>query len=64
MVGHVLLHPSARIGLFVAVACLSFAPLGISRADKVMRVGMTASDIPTTGGIERTRLRERGVNLA
>ena len=51
MGGHVLLHPRARIGLFIAVACLSAAPLGIAHADKVMRVGMTASDIPTTGGI-------------
>src|ERR1700736_4167930 len=51
MIGHVLLHPRANISLFIAVASLSAAPLGIQHADKVMRVGMTASDIPTTGGI-------------
>ena len=51
MVEHLLCRRCARIGLFVAVAYLSVAPLDIAYADKVMRVGMTASDIPTTGGI-------------
>ena len=45
MIGHVLLHPHANISLFIAVASLSAAPLGIAHADKVMRVGITASDI-------------------
>jgi peptide/nickel transport system substrate-binding protein len=40
----------------VAPACspLLFSllpPLVAAQADKIMRVGMTASDIPTTGGI-------------
>jgi len=38
------------IGLLAAAFVIA-APLGIAHADKVMRVGMTASDIPTTGGI-------------
>ena len=42
---------AVRIGLITAVASLAAAPLCAARADKVMRVGMTASDIPTTGGI-------------
>src|SRR5215469_2017636 len=51
MVGQFLLRPRVRIGLLIAVASSSFASLGIAHADNTMRVGMTASDIPTTGGI-------------
>src|SRR5271170_6847521 len=50
MAGWVLRHRS-RIGLFVAAALMSTAHFGPAYADGVMRVGMTASDIPTTGGI-------------
>jgi peptide/nickel transport system substrate-binding protein len=46
------LHGSRiRIGLFAAAVLLGGAPLGGAYADQVMRVGMTASDLPTTGGI-------------
>jgi ABC-type transport system substrate-binding protein len=45
--------PGPRIPfVWLAVAAfLSIWPVGGASADKVMRVGMTASDIPTTGGI-------------
>ena len=49
MVGRAL--PRTRIGLFAAALFLSAAALGTAYADQVMRVGMTASDLPTTGGI-------------
>ncbi len=51
MVGRALLRPRTHIGLFVTAVFLSAAPFATAYADKVMRVGMTASDIPTTGGI-------------
>jgi hypothetical protein len=51
MRGRALRRPFIHIGLFAAAALLSAAPLVTAYADKVMRVGMTASDIPTTGGI-------------
>jgi ABC-type transport system substrate-binding protein len=51
MVGRVLLRRGTRIGLFVMAAFLSAVHFGTANADSVMRVGMTASDIPTTGGI-------------
>src|SRR5271157_2266569 len=39
------------VGLSAVAAFLLILPLDAARADKVMRVGMTASDVPTTGGI-------------
>src|SRR6516162_2614304 len=39
------------LGWVAVAAFLSILPIGAASADKVMRVGMTASDIPTTGGI-------------
>jgi peptide/nickel transport system substrate-binding protein len=51
MVGRALYGIRVRIGLFAAAVFLGSAPLGGAYADKVMRVGMTASDLPTTGGI-------------
>jgi peptide/nickel transport system substrate-binding protein len=39
------------LGLLPVAAFLIILPIGAAHADKVMRVGMTASDIPTTGGI-------------
>ena len=39
------------LGWLAIAAFLSILPIGGASADKVMRVGMTASDIPTTGGI-------------
>jgi hypothetical protein len=51
MVGRALHGPRTRIGLFAAAVFLSAAALGTAYADQVMRVGMTASDVPNTGGI-------------
>jgi hypothetical protein len=51
MVGRALYGIRVRIGLFAAAVFLGGAPLGGAYADQVMRVGMTASDLPTTGGI-------------
>src|ERR1700739_4459978 len=43
---------AAAVGsLFTAAAFLCILPFADARADKVLRVGMTASDIPTTGGV-------------
>ena len=50
MVGRICFAPD-YIGLFVTAVILSAAPFDTACADKVMRVAMTASDIPTTGGI-------------
>jgi hypothetical protein len=43
------LRPRVATRLLAAAAFLTALPLCAAHADKVLRVGMTASDIPTTG---------------
>jgi len=45
------LMPVGLLRWLAIAAFLSIVPVGGASADKVMRVGMTASDLPTTGGI-------------
>ena len=44
-------HRRPILGWLAVAAFLSIVPVCGASADKVMRVGMTAADIPTTGGI-------------
>jgi hypothetical protein len=44
-------NPVGCLAWLTVAAFLSSVPVGGASADKVMRVGMTASDLPTTGGI-------------
>jgi hypothetical protein len=51
-----LCSPIPILGWLAVAAFLISLPAGGASAEQVMRVGMTAADIPTTGGIRLSGL--------